>query len=211
MYLPLLCLSLAARTLAEGPPQEAELKGRVLEACSCRVPCPCNFGQSPSPHDFCDSLAFFGILSGQLGGVSLVGSRFAIAGRAGDRAVVYLDSRMPAGQRAAAKRIATWVVSLEGTRAVSFLSGPINIAFAGRPEGSVAGQEVRLIASRLKGNDGKSDIVVSNPWMFGLLPIKSTRKCIAERVMVRTPTVSFDYADTNANDAVFEFPESLVR
>jgi hypothetical protein len=85
-----ICLGL--HTLSARSPKENteqyKIKGRLLEACSCMVPCPCNFGQPSSPHSFCKWAAFFELQSGELDGVSLKGLQFAVVARGGSRAVL---------------------------------------------------------------------------------------------------------------------------
>ncbi len=71
---------------------------------------------------------------------------------------------------------------------------------------SIPGADVSLAAVPLIGNDGKSSITVSQPWILGSFPVTSSRKCVAQKVRVRTPGLSFDYSGTNANDGLFEIP-----
>ncbi len=190
----------------------ALITGRVLEACSCSVPCPCNFGGRPSPRDFCESLAVFQIQSGELNAAPLQGLRFAIAGRAGKSAVLYLDSKLSLQQQRAARKIATWILSLEETPLIPVLTAPVNVNFGeSLLSASISGTEVNMKVRLLKGNDGHSPITVSHPWIFGSFPIKSSRKGVTEELDVRAPSLSFTYAATNANDAVFEFDASEVR
>ena len=70
---------------------------------------------------------------------------------------------------------------------------------------------MRVSATPLTGNDGASSITVSHPWMFGAFPVTTSRKCMAHTLHVRVPGLSFDYSETNANDAEFEFAPALVR
>ncbi len=194
------------------PPGLVGITGRVLEGCSCMVPCPCNFGQHPSPHAFCDSLAFFELQRGEFDGVPLGGLRFVIAERNGGAGVLFLDAGQSASQRAALRRIATWILTLEETPLVAVLSGPIKIEFGQTHlTGSVEGTKFGLSVRPLVGNDGRSAVTVANPWIFGSFPIKSSRKGVAERLRVLAPGLSFTYSNTNANDAYFQFRPDQVR
>ncbi len=208
--LPLLTLLLSGGRGAYAA--EPRIRGRLLEACSCIVPCPCNFGRGSTPHDFCESLAFFEVQSGEMDRVPLDGSRFAVAARDGSRATLFLDPRLPAPQRNAIKKIATWILSLEGTHVTDIITAPVIVEFgSGRLSGSIEGADINLVAFPLRGNDGESSITVSRPWIFGAFPVTSSRKLHAEKLRVRAPGLSFDYTETNANDAIFDFLPSQVR
>ena len=126
---------LLALGLAKGTFSQAEtpvnIAGRVLEGCSCSVPCPCNFGQRSSPHNFCDAVAFFEIEHGEFQGAVLDGARFAVAGRGGDQAIVWLDSRLSEQQRAGLRTIATWILGLEGTSPVAVRTAVVELVLTG--------------------------------------------------------------------------------
>jgi hypothetical protein len=77
-----------------------ELAGELSEACSCSVPCTCNFNQGPSPHHYCYSLFALDIEHGHYGTVQLDGLHLAGAhGKKGD--VWYIDQRATPEQAAA--------------------------------------------------------------------------------------------------------------
>src|ERR1044072_7396280 len=82
-----------------------KLSGNLSEACSCRVPCGCNFGAGPSPHDFCWTIFALEIKKGRYGKVKLDGMHLVAAH--GDRSVVwYIDRGATPQQFAALKSIA---------------------------------------------------------------------------------------------------------
>ncbi len=154
------CCSISPHAWAPAALAEpARVTGRLLEACSCIVPCPCNFGQKPTPHKFCDSLAFFQIKDGEVSGVRLRSLRFAIAERNGFAATVYLDAGLSEKQRAAIRKLATLILALDGTPLAAVLTSPIHVEFGeSRLDGSVAGAHVKLRAVPLRGNDRESPI-----------------------------------------------------
>ncbi|HET7215616.1 MAG TPA: DUF1326 domain-containing protein [Terriglobia bacterium] len=81
-----------------------ELKGDFSEACSCQVPCTCNFGAGPSPHHFCWTMFSLDIKHGRYGKVKLNGLHLAAAHA--DKAVVwYIDERATPKQFAALEAI----------------------------------------------------------------------------------------------------------
>jgi hypothetical protein len=69
----------------------------------------------------------------------------------------------------------------------------------------VAGKKIALRAVPLIGNDGRSGITVSSPWIFGSFPVKASRKAVAEQLLAVAPDLSFTYNNTSVNDADFEF------
>src|SRR2546423_5636834 len=84
------------------------ITGDLSEACSCSVPCSCNFGQSPSPHSFCYALFGLDIRNGSYGDVNLDGLR--LAGANGPKGPVwYIDERADKEQTEALKSIASMV------------------------------------------------------------------------------------------------------
>lgn len=52
------------------------IEGGLTEACTCSVPCTCNFGEGPSPHDYCYALYSYDIRKGAYNNVTLDGLRF---------------------------------------------------------------------------------------------------------------------------------------
>ena len=53
-----------------------QIKGALSEACTCNVPCTCNFGEGPSPHAYCYAVYSYEIKEGSFNGVKLDGLRF---------------------------------------------------------------------------------------------------------------------------------------
>ncbi|HTV55710.1 MAG TPA: DUF1326 domain-containing protein, partial [Terriglobia bacterium] len=110
--LPFLCI-LALLVTATIPAfasaaERWEIKGRMSEACTCQVPCTCNFRQGPSPHHFCWSLASFDIVAGHYDALDLSGLHLVRAH--GNLSIVwYVDNRATALQTAALKAIATQI------------------------------------------------------------------------------------------------------
>jgi hypothetical protein len=55
-----------------GPSDGYKLQGSLLEACSCKVLCPCWIGEDPD-HGTCDSFNAYRLESGEIGGVDVSG------------------------------------------------------------------------------------------------------------------------------------------
>src|SRR5437762_8116529 len=86
-----LALSIAVPAARAGDGSPAwRLRGDLSEACTCSVPCACNFGEGPSPNHFCWALFSLGIEEGSYGDVKLDGLRLAGANGA-KGAVMYVD------------------------------------------------------------------------------------------------------------------------
>ena len=94
----------SANTAKEGATQPWRLTGDFYEACTCSVPCPCNFGQSPSPHPFCYALWSLDIKDGHYGSTDLSGLKLA-TGNGAKGGVFYVDESATAEQASALKAI----------------------------------------------------------------------------------------------------------
>src|SRR5690242_15879665 len=99
IFMAMLC----GRVQAATPPWQ--LTGDFSEACSCSVPCSCNFGENPSPHAFCYALFSLDIQSGHYGDVKLDGLHLAGGGGA-KGLVLYIDERADTQQAAALTAVA---------------------------------------------------------------------------------------------------------
>jgi len=104
----LVVLTVAVGRAADSPQQTRahwQLKGNLSEACTCQVPCGCNFRSGPSLHHFCWAMFSLEIRKGHYGKVRLNGLHLVAAH--GDKAVVwYIDQRATSRQFAALKAIA---------------------------------------------------------------------------------------------------------
>jgi hypothetical protein len=80
------------------------LKGEFTEACTCAVPCTCNFGEKPSPNDYCYTMWSYWVQEGNWDQVKLKDVR--IGGVDGPRGVLaLLDERADPSQRASMENI----------------------------------------------------------------------------------------------------------
>src|SRR5882724_915552 len=70
--------------------------GTLFEACSCSVPCPCNFGQGPS-NDYCHTIYAYRLKTATFDGVKLDGLVFG-GGEGTKGAAGFLDARATAAQ-----------------------------------------------------------------------------------------------------------------
>src|SRR5260370_7604776 len=75
-FLLLASVTLAADRATSGT-EHWQMQGDLTEACTCSVPCTCNFGQGPSPRHYCWALFSIDIQKGRYGCVKLDGLRLA--------------------------------------------------------------------------------------------------------------------------------------
>ena len=210
-YLPCLVL-LAALTAALPAARAADpAKGRwtangtLFEACTCAVPCSCNFGEPPSPHGYCHAVYAYRLEKASWDGIDLSG--LVIGGADGPKGgAAFLDERATAAQRPALKRL---------TRAVWGQGGPGNapdmpFSFAAVVP-TVSGNDLRLkigdvggFAARvIVGRDGKTPVVVENNTVWP----------IPRAIKGKTSTLEFldknvgkiSASGTNANYGKFSF------
>jgi hypothetical protein len=81
-----------------------EMAGQLSEACSCSVPCTCNFREGPSPHHYCWTVFALDVEHGHYGKVGLDGLQ--LVGAHGKTSLVwYIDQRANPEQVAALKTI----------------------------------------------------------------------------------------------------------
>lgn len=80
------------------------IRGALTEACTCAVPCTCNFGDGPSPHSYCWPFYSYHIREGYYGDVKLDGLHFGSADLGGGR-TMFIDERATEQQRAALRHI----------------------------------------------------------------------------------------------------------
>jgi hypothetical protein len=104
-----------AQSLNEAQPADAaaakgwKIKGALSEACTCSVPCSCNFGEGPSPHSYCYPFYSYHIREGRYGDVVLDDLHFGSADLSGGRHM-FMDERADGQQREALRVIMARVI-----------------------------------------------------------------------------------------------------
>lgn len=194
----------AVLALVSGPLARNTVRGRLLEGCSCGVPCICNVGGVPD--SICESLAFFEIKDGNVDKIDLKGLHFAIADKGSFASVIYVDSALLPSQKLAIRKVARWIVSLEGTPVTEVVEAPIHLKMDDRVmSGSVVGTPNHLSGVLLHPS-----LVVSHPRIFGHFPVIYAEKGVSEELKVQTAEFSFSHKDKNLNKGVFEFTSSKI-
>jgi hypothetical protein len=170
---------------ADDSAQRWTIAGTLTEACTCSVPCTCNFGEAPSPHHYCWSVFSLEIEKGHYGAVKLDGLHLAVAHAQSDR-VAYIDETATPDQAAALKAIGYKILAgrnFSGVFDTAKITQEIGDTSARVQLGKAGGFDADYII----GLDGKTPIVVENNTTFNIP--RSTK----------TKTKIFRYKDAHGN------------
>jgi len=227
-----LTLSLALMFLlvaaVEQEPEKWRIRGQLTEACTCGVPCTCNFGEPPSPHEFCHSMWSYWIQQGRFEQVDLRDLRAGgVEGPGGTLAL--LDVRADPEQRKALEEITQaltgrlmcmvrlWPLkaspadaSGQGSVLHSSYRDPKFLGFEYLPiEQEITDRGVRLQlgdrggfeASYLFGRDPSRPVTVENIVSW---PIPVSIKGKTTRFQYKDRYNELDYKGTNSNQGAFD-------
>jgi hypothetical protein len=195
------------------------ISGQLSEACTCSVPCSCNFGEGPSPSHTCWALFSLDINKGRYGSVSLDGLRLAGAGGAKGM-VAYIDQRATPQQAEALQAIVAHVgermqaaVRAQDPKA---LDDP-SMKFLGfktvaiQQEVGAGGNKLAIgdaggfESDYIMGIDGKTPVVVENNWSWNIQHgIKGKTKRLHYKDEFGN---EFDLTGTNANQGQFDWSD----
>lgn len=198
----LVTTGLASAMAAKSPSPHWEIKGEMSEACTCAVPCGCNFHGRPS-HDYCWSIASLNIEKGHYGTVSL-GGLHLVRGHGQSEIVWYIDDRANARQAAALQAIAAHISGRRGDNL------RVEKAHIVQTVGD-QGVEVRIDGvggfrtDYLRGGDGKNPIVVENMTAWNVRhDIKGKTQWLRYKDKLGD---QFDRTNTNANEGKFDWTD----
>ena len=153
------------------------LTGQMIEVCSCKMFCPCNFGPAEPDEGWCSAALAFDIKQGSSDGVDLAGCKAAMAADLpgdffGGNATVrlYLDSAASEEQRRALEAIFTgkkggnWEAFASGavSKWLPAKTASISIASGDNPAVSV-GDVGKLTLQPVKDDSGKPTRVLNSP------------------------------------------------
>jgi hypothetical protein len=166
--------------------------GTLFEACSCSVPCPCNFRQSPS-RGYCYTVYAYRLKRAQYGGVKLDGLVFG-GGEADKKPLGFLDSRAIGDRKEALEKLALAVFAKGGPAAGEreFIPAKMAVEQSESKFSVRFGDSGGFDASVILGGDGKSPIIVENNTIWP-----------AHR-FIKGKTSFFDYKDPHGNILKFE-------
>ena len=169
-----------------------EAKGTLFEACSCSVPCPCNFGQPPS-RGFCHTIYAYRLKTARYNGVVLDGLIFG-GGEGPKGAMGFVDSRATVAQRPLLEKLALAVFGKGGASSESRAFTSVRLI----AEDSLNkfrldfGEGNGFAADVLIGADGKNPIIVENNTTW---PVHR---------FIKGKTTRFDYKDTLGNQLQYD-------
>jgi hypothetical protein len=169
-----------------------EASGTLFEACSCSVPCPCNFRQSPT-RGYCYTVYAYRLKTAQYGGVKLDGLVFG-GGEADKKPLGFLDSRADGDRKAALEKLALAVFTKGGpaSGAREFVAAKIAADQSDSKFSVRFGDAGGFDAAILIGGDGRSPIIVENNTIWP-----------AHR-FIKGKTTFFDYKDIHSNVLKFD-------
>ncbi|MDE3181714.1 MAG: DUF1326 domain-containing protein [Acidobacteriota bacterium] len=176
-----------------------EVQGEMAEACTCQVPCTCNFGQGPSPHHFCWSLASFHFEKGHFGKVNL-DNLHLVRAHGNVTTVWYIDSKATSEQ---AEALQALIEEVRSARNLHFEKARIEQTAGGAGFAIQIGDQGGFRADKIIGMDGKTPIIVENMTAWNV------------KHDIKGKTTEFEYKDgfgnrlsfngTNANLGKFDW------
>jgi hypothetical protein len=202
----------AASSEAMSESYKWKITGALTEACTCSVPCTCNFGEGPSPHAYCYPFYSYEIRKGNYGSVVLDGLHFGAADLGHGR-TIFIDQRADERQRHALRLIAMRVIvhtSAEEaeTRAKEFEQSTRYTAVAqeyGKDSNHLKVEGVGEFSARyLMGMDKQQPVVVRNNTTWR---IRDMIKAKTTLYRVQTGRDRLDVKDTNSNQGEFEYTD----
>jgi len=198
------------------------LQGKLSEACTCSVPCTCNFGEAPSPNHYCWAIFSLDIEKGHYGDVKLDGLHLA-GGNAAKGSVWYIDDQAAPAQAAALREIGKTVNS----KLVNYWKG-IDPKIVEDPQFNQLGFKTTKIVQQasdrgsvlkigefggfdsdyILGIDGKTPVVVENNWSWNIQHgIKAKTKQLKYKDEYGN---LIDAAATNANQGRFDWSDQTT-
>ncbi len=185
-----------------------EIAGELAEACTCKVPCTCQFGQGPTPGPGCRSLITLSIEKGHRGDVKLDATKIALV--FGDKGIVfYVDSAAPAPQRAALRAVAESMAAASKWKSVSYREAPIMQTITPTETRVAVGEAGSFDAEMLLGLDDKTPVVVENQGDVNVARLEKGKT----RSLKYSDAAgnSIDAKDTNSDRGRFEWNDRMTR
>jgi len=195
------------------------ITGTLSEACSCSVPCSCNFGEAPTPHAFCWAIVGMTIDKGNYGDTSLDGLRIGGANGAKGYTFYYDESATPEQVKAVKAIVQTMVTkALKANgitdptkappemRVLGIFPAQITHSFDGKSNHVLFANMGRFDGKYIMGIDGKTPVGVSNNYSFN----------IQNNIKAKTSVMryqdkfgnKFDFKGTNSNQGQFDWSDT---
>jgi hypothetical protein len=210
----------AVSSLNEAQPAETvaakswKITGSISEACTCAVPCSCNFGQGPSPHSYCYPFYSYHISKGTYGDITLDDLHFGSADLRNGR-YMFIDERANDRQREALRLIMARVI--ERVPAEGAEKKAKEIAESVRYEAVEQSYDERknhvkveglgeFAADYVMGLDKTTPVVVRNNTTWR---VRETIKAKTSFYRVKLGRDVIDTKDTNSNQGEFEYTDTM--
>lgn len=198
-----------------------ELEGQILEACSCKAPCPCWIGDDPDG-GYCDSFVAYHIDQGKIQGVDVSGLTLVkivyipgnvLAG--GWKAVVYIDSNSTPEQQQLLEKVFNGELGGAIADVASLVSDVLDVRVAPIEYNIENGRGTIKIGDVLvsemepyRGPDGSPTKMIDS--IFSTIPGSPAyiAKASVHRVDLPEFNLIWDYTGRNAIQGLFRFEHS---
>ncbi|MBD1867809.1 DUF1326 domain-containing protein [Cyanobacteria bacterium FACHB-471] len=198
-----------------------ELEGQILEACSCKAPCPCWIGDDPDG-GYCDSFVAYHIDRGKIQGVDVSGLTLVkivyipgnvLAG--GWKAVVYIDSNSTPEQQQLLEKVFNGELGGAIADVASLVSDVLDVRVAPIEYNIENGRGTIKIGDVLvsemepyRGPDGSPTKMIDS--IFSTIPGSPAyiAKASVHRVDLPEFNLTWNYTGRNAIQGLFRFEHS---
>ncbi|MBD2000379.1 DUF1326 domain-containing protein [Leptolyngbya sp. FACHB-541] len=198
-----------------------ELEGQILEACSCKAPCPCWIGDDPDG-GYCDSFVAYHIDQGKIQGVDVSGLTLVkivyipgnvLAG--GWKAVVYIDSNSTPEQQQLLEKVFNGELGGAIADVANLVSDVLDVRVAPIEYNIENGRGTIKIGDVLvsemepyRGPDGSPTKMIDS--IFSTIPGSPAyiAKASVHRVDLPEFNLIWDYTGRNAIQGLFRFEHS---
>ncbi len=191
-----------------------KIAGALSEACTCAVPCSCNFGEGPSPHSYCYPFYSYHIREGRYGDVVLDGLHFGSADLKNAR-YLFIDERATERQREALRVIMARIIerapAAEAEQKAKELEDKIAYA-AVEQEYDQRKNHLKVegvgefAADYIMGLDKSEPVVVRNNTTWR---VHDAIKAKTSVYKVKSGRDAVDTKDTNSNQGDFEYSSEM--
>ncbi|HLW79913.1 MAG TPA: DUF1326 domain-containing protein [Terriglobia bacterium] len=194
-------LSAADTPTTTGP--HWEISGDLTEACTCAVPCTCNFGEGPSPKHYCWSMFGLSIDKGHYGDVNLDGLHL-VAAHGKKSAVWYIDNQASPQQATALKTIAGKIMSAHKYQ-IHYETAHITQEVGEKGNKLQVDGRGGFEADYITGLDGKTPVVVDNNTTWNIA--KSIKGKTKEWQYHDSYGNRFNFSATNSNQGKYDWTD----
>lgn len=191
-----------------------KIEGALTEACTCSVPCSCNFGQGPSPHTYCYPFYSYHIRKGNYGDVVLDDLHFGSADLRSGR-YMFMDARANERQREVLRLIMARVIERASPDEAEAKAKEIgeSVRYAA-VEQSYDTRKNHLkvdgigefAADYVMGLDKQTPVVVRNNTTWR---IREAIKAKTSSYKVKIGRDVIDTKDTNSNQGDYEYTDAM--